>query len=108
MRFYLEVCRPGINFLSEPHLHVYREFCLLLIRVSSGESTTISRAIFAALIVLAMTIFSSYNIIIEPMRETASPPVKDIRSFSIPQDVLDYMYHGFVLDVLLVSCVNAT
>jgi len=74
----------------------------------SGESrpTTISRAIVAAVIVLAMSIFSSYNVIIEPMRETASPPVKDIRSFVIPQDVLDYMFQGFVLDVLFVSCVK--
>src|SRR5260221_327013 len=63
----------------------------------SGESrsTTISRAILAAIIVLAMSIFSSYNIIIEPMRETASPPVNEVRSFSIPQDVLDYMFRDF-------------
>ena len=74
----------------------------------SGESneTTISRAGCAALIVLAMSIFSPYNIIIEPMRETASPPIKDIRSFSIPQDGLDYMFQGFVWNVLFVSCTN--
>jgi hypothetical protein len=67
------------------------------------RSTTILRAFWAAIIILAVSIFSTYNIIIEPMRETASPPVKDIRSFSIPQDALNDILQALVWNVLFVS-----
>jgi hypothetical protein len=55
-----------------------------------------------------MSIFSIYNIILEPVRETASPPVKDIRSLSIPQEALDDILRAVVWNVLFVSHKDGT
>ena len=58
------------------------------IRLSSGEPKwmIISRGIFAVIFVLGIGVIALFNIVLDPVRESALTPVKEVRSPDLPYD----------------------
>ncbi|KAJ3500137.1 hypothetical protein NLJ89_g9924 [Agrocybe chaxingu] len=57
-------------------------------KVIAGESKNLTRlrGIFAVVLVLAVASFAMVNIIMDPVRETALTPVKELRALGLPWD----------------------
>ncbi len=48
----------------------------------------LTRGTLATLIIALITIFALFNIIVDPIRETALMPVNNLRAYNLPPDFL--------------------